>query len=278
MKLVYTLIFLFVLAQVIGIFTGTIILKDIYGNPYVQFFFLTDDSSSISSSLFLFLYILVSSFVLLLLIRFFSKYVLFFKLLEFVIISTSSSIVIYSFFRLFLSYEHSMMGGILIGLFIAALKFLNFKIKNIVAILSTAGVGVIFGISFEIIPIIVFLVLLSIYDYLSVFRTKHMVELANFVMKEDLAFTITASRKRTKPGERNRIDLGTGDLIAPIAFEISSLSFNPTSTLFIFVGAVVSLFVFVYILSKRKIVLPALPPIVLGMLLFFGIGLILGFY
>ena len=132
---------------------------------------------------------------------------------------------------------------------------------------------------FGLFPLILFLILLSAYDYLSVFTTKHMVEMANFIIKQDLAFTVTARGPPVKPGQQEqRIDLGTGDMIAPIMLEVSALSMSPTATAFVLVGAIISMALFITMVWKKKMVLPALPPIVLGMIVSLLLGFLLGLY
>jgi hypothetical protein len=106
-----------------------------------------------------------------------------------------------------------------------------------------------------------------------------MVEMADFVVQKDLAFTVTARAPPPAPGEREqRVDLGTGDMVAPIMLEVSALTFNPIATAFVFVGGVVALGLFLFLVWKKKMVLPALPPIVLGMLASLALGFLLGFY
>ncbi|MFH2106115.1 MAG: presenilin family intramembrane aspartyl protease [Candidatus Micrarchaeota archaeon] len=278
MGLAEKLLVVFIAAQLLGFFTGFVLVKDSNDNPYAQSFFVDQDTSDVSTPFYFFIYIIFSSFLLLMLVRLFPNKGLMFKLLEFLIIASASSIVFYSFLRFAFSYEESMLGGIALGLVLAFMKFNSLPVKNLVAIISTAGVGVVFGLSFQIIPIFIFIVLLAIYDYIAVFKTKHMVELAEFVMKQDLAFTITVRQKPKAEGERERLDLGTGDLIVPIATEMSAFAFNPISALFVFAGATISLYAFIYIASRKKMILPALPPIVFGMAIFFAIGKLIGFY
>jgi len=211
-----------------------------------------------------------------LLIKVFKLYDLIFQLLEFFLISAASSIVFYSFLRLVSGYEISMGLGIILGICLSGIRRVIPGLKNLAAVLATAGVGVIFGISLAPLPAILFLIFLSVYDYVAVFITKHMVDFADFIIKKDLAFTVTA--KGIVEGKPRRIDLGTGDLIAPIIFEVSVLPFSPVAAVFVFAGALISLAVFLFLVWKRKIVLPALPPLVFGMLLFFLLGMLLGFY
>ncbi len=279
MRLLLGILGFFIVAQLLGIFTGITILADISTNPYVEELVITSDADEPMNALFFIVYILLGAVIMIMLIRLLGMYPIIFLLMEFALISTSSSIVFYAILRVALGYETSTLIAILMGLLFAGLKMVRPRLKNIAAVLATAGVGVIFGISLGMLPLIIFLVFLSFYDYLSVFLTRHMVELANFVVKRNLAFTVTAKAPPLKKGEKERrIDLGTGDLIAPIMLEVSALSFNPLATVFVFVGAVVSLALFIILMWKKKMILPALPPIVFGMVASLLIGFLLGVY
>ncbi len=193
MRLVARLLLFFVLAQVFGIFTGIVVLFDLSTNPYVASLVVTSDTEDPLNALFFLVYILLGAVVMMVFIRFF-KMPLIFRLLEFMLLSGATSIVFYSFLRLAFSFEISMAAGVVLGLLLALMKYFRPGIKNAAVILATAGVGVVFGVSLGMIPLIIFLVLLSVYDYSAVFFTKHMVELADYIVKKDLAFTVTASR------------------------------------------------------------------------------------
>jgi presenilin-like A22 family membrane protease len=279
MRLIANMLLLFVCAQMFGIFVGSVIIKDMNSNPYVAGLVVTTNVNDVGNALFFIVYILLGATVMILLIRHLKHLGLLFRLMEFVLISTSSSIVFYAFFRLALGFGESMLLGIIFALAFSASRFFIPSFKNLAAMFATAGVGTIFGISMGLLPLLIFIVLLSIYDFLSVFMTRHMVEMAEFIVKKDMAFTITARAPPPKPGEREqRIDLGTGDMIAPIMMEVSAMMFNPMATVFIFVGAVVSMAAFLTLVWKKKMVLPALPPIVLGMIVGLLTGFLLGFY
>ncbi len=279
MRLVFTIIAFFILAQLLGMFTGIVIINDMPQNPYVSSLVVTGDSNNLFNAVFFIIYVLFGAVLMILLIRIFKLQMKLFRLMEFMLISVSSSIVFYSFFRFVFGYDMSMSLGMILGLVFAGMKILLPMLKNAAAVLATAGVGVIFGVSLGLYPTVLFLILLSIYDYLSVFMTKHMVELANFVVQKDLAFTVTAKGPPARLGEpEKRIDLGTGDMIAPIMLEVSAMAYNPAAVPFVFVGAVVSMSAFLLLVSKRKVVLPALPPVVAGMLVALLIGFLIGAY
>lgn len=275
-KLVGMIVLLFIVSQLLGMFTGLMVILDIQHNPYVSSLMVTTDAESPANAFLFMLYVIIGAIVMVILIRKFGLYEIIFRVMEFMLISTASSIVFYSFLRLFFGYEISTFGGILLGLSLAAAKTFRKEFKNIAAVLATAGVGVIFGISLGPFPVILFLLFLSVYDYISVFKTKHMVEFADYIVERDLAFTVTS--KAVIEGKERRIDLGTGDLIAPIILEVSSMAYLPAAVPFVFAGAVVSLGVFLFLVWKKKVVLPALPPLVFGMLIFLLLGMVLGFY
>jgi presenilin-like A22 family membrane protease len=279
MRLLLNMLAFFILAQLLGLFTGLMILHDMTKNPYVSSLVVTSNAEDPANALFFIAYILVGAVVMIALIRTFRIFPLIFRLMEFGLIASSSSIVFYSFLRLVADYDASTLAAIAVALLFAAAKAFRPGLKNAAAVMATAGVGVIFGVSLGLVPLILFLVLLSIYDYLSVFKTKHMVEMADFVVSKNMAFTVTARAPPQKPGgKEQRIDLGTGDMIAPIMLEVSALTISPVATLFAFIGAVVSLGLFLSLVWKKKMVLPALPPIVLGMTVSLLIGFLLGLY
>ncbi|HSB47316.1 MAG TPA: presenilin family intramembrane aspartyl protease [Candidatus Bilamarchaeum sp.] len=279
MRLILSLLGIFIIAQLLGIYTGTVILKDFTRNPYVSSLAVTTDSDDPFNAVFFIVYILAGAALMIVLIRYFGMVPIVFRLMEFFLISSSSSIVFYSFARTAIGYETSTVIGVIAGLLFSGAKLVFPGLKNAAAVFATAGVGVIFGISLGLFPLILFLIFLSVYDFLSVFQTKHMVEMADFIVKKDMAFTVTAKAPPPAPGEKEqRIDLGTGDIIAPIMLEVATLTLSPAATALVFAGAVLSLGIFLSAVWRKKMVLPALPPIVLGMIVALSVGFLLGLY
>lgn len=276
-KLFAKLILFFMLAQLIGLYVGNQILKDMNANPYVTAFVVTSDTQDPLNAIYFFGYILVGAVFFILIMKF-SFANLLFKLIEFILIATSSSIVFYSFLRILFGFDISMEIGILLGLTLAILKIFLPALKNTATIFAAAGAGVIFGVSLGPIPVVLFLVFLSLYDYLAVFKTGHMVRMAEFITKQDLSFTITAKTIVPETKKEARIDLGSGDVIAPIMFGVSLLQISLIASLSASLGAFLFLSAFLLLALKTRIVLPALPPIVAGMFLFFAIGKLIGLY
>ncbi|MEM2908983.1 MAG: presenilin family intramembrane aspartyl protease [Candidatus Bilamarchaeaceae archaeon] len=276
MHIVTKLLLLFLVSQLLGVYSGIVVLYDYGRNPYVSGMVVTTDTSDPFNAVLFAALILIGAGLMIFLIKMFHLYDIVFQIMEFFLVAMASSIVFYSIMRVVSGYEISMLTGIIFGLILSILKRLTPLLKNTAAVLATAGVGVIFGLSLAPIPAILFLVFLSLYDYASVFITKHMIEFANFVIRKDLAFTVTA--KGVVAGKERRIDLGTGDLIAPILLEVSVLPLGFYATAFVFLGAFTALCLFLFLVWEKRMVLPALPPLVFGMFMAFLAGMLLGLY
>ena len=138
--------------------------------------------------------------------------------------------------------------------------------NNLLLALSIAGAGSLIGLSLGLLPVTFFLVLLSIYDFIAVFYTKHMITLANMFKKQKLGLMFAI------PTKKKNYFLGGGDLVVPLV--VSSSLFIVLITRYSFVTTIIAV-VLVWITSliglawtfwflennKMKIkALPALPP------------------
>jgi presenilin-like A22 family membrane protease len=278
-KLIFGILAFFVLAQIIGLFTGLTLFKDMFDNPYVRPFYEEQQmvSQGPESALYLIGYTLIGAVVIVLLVRKVRNEFIF-RIMEFILISTASSLVFYSFLRLALNYEQSIIGGIIFGLSIAIAKQFFPAMKNLATVLAAAGAGALFGTSFGFVPAMLFLVLISVYDYIAVFKTKHMVELADYMVKKDLSFTVTSKAVLPKEKKERRMDLGSGDLMLPVMISVSSMTISPIASLLVFIGATLSIGIFLEYVSTKKAVFPALPPIAAGIIIFLFLGYVLGMY
>jgi presenilin-like A22 family membrane protease len=113
-------------------------------------------------------------------------------------------------------------------------KYPEWYVIDTLGILIGAGVASIFGVSLDILPVIVLLVLLAVYDAISVYKTKHMITLAEGVidLKTPILFVIPKRRdysfirdgigKLEEGGERAAFIIGMGDLIMPSILVVSA--------------------------------------------------------
>jgi presenilin-like A22 family membrane protease len=113
-------------------------------------------------------------------------------------------------------------------------KYPEWYVIDALGILIGAGVAAIFGASLDILPVIILLILLAVYDAISVYKTKHMITLAEGVMdlKTPILFVIPKRRdysfikegigKLADGGERSAFIIGMGDMIMPSILVVSA--------------------------------------------------------
>jgi presenilin-like A22 family membrane protease len=165
-------------------------------------------------------------------------------------------------------------------------------------ILIAAGAASIFGISLSIVPVIILLVILLVYDAISVYKTRHMITLAEGVvdMKSPILFIVPKKRGYSYRnegianieggGERAAYIIGMGDLIMPSILVVSANVFLDTAKIgFItipalgaMIGSVIGLSLLLMVVRKGK-PQAGLPPInggaILGFLAGYGLALLL---
>ncbi len=119
-----------------------------------------------------------------------------------------------------------------IALMLAIIYYPEWYVIDSVGILVSAGVSVLFGISMSAIPVIVLLLILAVYDAISVYKTRHMVSLAESVIniKAPLLFVVPKSWGYSFRGDarvghsdgRGAYFLGLGDAIMPTVLVVSA--------------------------------------------------------
>ena len=131
-------------------------------------------------------------------------------------------------------------------------------------LMGAAGAGI-FGISFGIVPALLLLVVLAVYDAIAVYRTKHMLTLADGVMdlklpvmfvvpqRLDYSFTDT-DEELTEDGGHDALFMGLGDAVIPGILIASAAHFIdvPLVENFAVFGAFVGAFVG-FVLLMRKV-------------------------
>ncbi len=281
--LIEKIFILFVLTQLIGIYVGVTLIENAKVVPEFNELSVSPvkDPGSMLNTLFFVAYVLLGAGFMLLLIKYY-KGVMIFKLIEFMIIFSASNVVFFVLSVAVLRLDP--MVGILLSLaasFALALsKFVFRQVKNAAAVISSAGVGAIFGFSVSFIPTLAIVVLISLYDFWAVFKTRHMVTLARELDSRDLSFAVSASEKvkvktqakvagktvsRTVEQEGGRLELGTGDLAVPAMLSVSAYPFGGlAASMGAMAGASIALYLMLKFVNERRLILPALPPICFG--------------
>jgi presenilin-like A22 family membrane protease len=122
-------------------------------------------------------------------------------------------------------------------LVVALIKYPEWYIINLCGIIVGVGAIGIFGISLSIFLVIVMLIGLAIYDAISVYKTKHMIDLADAVMDLKLPVMLVVPKTRTysmlketkglkekleDKEEREAFFMGLGDIVMPGILVVSS--------------------------------------------------------
>lgn len=209
-QLFLQLLAVFLIVQVLGLWTADFLVKE-----NVRATIVSENPQDILNSIGLFGYIIIFTLILLFIIKILKGWKLFafFKVIEALAIFGTSLIV---FSSLMPDLAALTLSALLVAL--RNLKREDILLRNIASILAAAGAGALIGVSLGIIPVIVFLVLLSAYDFIAVFKTKHMVTLAKAITKRNLSFTVAM------PTREHKFELGTGDLVLPLAFATAVLA------------------------------------------------------
>ena len=151
------------------------------------------------------------------------------------------------------------------------LKKPSILIQNFCVILGIAGVGSVLGLSLNPLMVALLLIIFSIYDFIAVYKTKHMVKMAKEMIesKAILALVVPSnllgfqeSLEKIKPGGKFLI-LGGGDIVFPLLFCASLIPFGIFNSIIVALFALIGLFVGFWFFISQKVhqPIPALPPI-----------------
>ena len=130
-------------------------------------------------------------------------------------------------------------------LVITLIKYPEWYVIDISGIIMGAGAIAMFGISLNISLTIILLIGMAIYDAISVYRTKHMIDLADTVLKSKVPLMLVIPKTRRysliketkslkeKPEdeERNAFFIGLGDIVFPGILFASTINNLPSNGL-----------------------------------------------
>jgi len=115
-------------------------------------------------------------------------------------------------------------------------KYPEWYVIDGLGILIAAGVSSIFGVSLDVLPVVVLLVLLAAYDAISVYKTKHMITLAEGVLDQKTPILFVIPKKKDysfirdgigpiaegEGSERAAMIIGMGDMVMPAILVVSA--------------------------------------------------------
>ena len=193
----------------------------------MQAFEQTDDPINL---VYIFVILLVLTAVILLIAKFWKK-----QLIQFIILGAIGYTAFWVFrplIQIILPWQFAMLISALLAiiLIITLYKYPEWYVIDIAGIVIGAGAIAIFGMSLGVLLVIILLIGLAIYDAISVYKTKHMIDLADSVMDLKLPVLLVVPKvrhysliKETKSlkqkikedDERDAFFMGLGDIVMP---------------------------------------------------------------
>lgn len=253
---------MFLAVQFIALFTGILMISKPTTPPPLPV---------AQSLIWFFVAFLISLGIIMLAIRFLKKmsFSAFFAFLIFV----GAQIVFASFLPLLIS--------IVLAVAIVGLRFWkpNLITHNLAIFLGVAGVAAMLGTILPVFAILIILFGLSIYDFIAVFKTKHMVSMFKDLLAKGVPLAIVVpeqpvqfaanvqkiSKAKLRETDKKVLMLGTGDLAFPALFAVAAFAASGIfAALAIIAGAIIGLVFNHYLLTIKKFkFIPALPFIAL---------------
>lgn len=146
-------------------------------------------------------------------------------------------------------------------------------IQDLLIILGMAGAGSILGLNLNPQVVSVLLIVFSIYDFVAVYKTKHMIRMAKEMIKSEAILGLIVpselssfkeNLKGVRPGGKFLI-LGGGDIVFPLVFAVSLIPFGILKSFIVAFFSLIGLFFsfWFFISQKTRQPIPALPPIAL---------------
>src|SRR4030042_2181553 len=135
------------------------------------------------------------------------------------------------------------------------LIFRNVLIHNLVVVLAVSSISVLFGLNLTPMSAIIILLIIAVYDFWAVYKTKHMVRMFQGMAKAKVHFALIIpynfkglfNKVKDVMPQTEYVFLGTGDLAIPAIFMITCLKINLITSLLVALGSIGGL-IFLHIL------------------------------
>ncbi len=244
-KVILILVFLFLIAQYIGIY-----INNYYQEKELPYNLQRPEIESKTSFIQLFSMIILVSIIAFVLIRLRAE-----KIWKFWFFFAVMFTLLIAFSTIF--YQ---LAALVIAFIAAYLKIFRPSIilHNITELFIYGGLAAMFIPLFSIFSISILLILISCYDMIAVWKTKHMISLAKFQSKLKIFAGLII------PYKKNRMAiLGGGDVGFPLLFTAICYNFIGSKALIIPIFTALSLFCLLY-KGKKKTFYPAMPFITIG--------------
>ncbi len=186
-------------------------------------------------------------------------------LIQLIILFAVASTQFYVFIALIPNFMISILLAVVLT--VVLYKYPEWYVIDVIGVIIGAGAASIFGISLMVVPAIVLLAVLAVYDAIAVYHTKHMVSLAEGVLDLRLPVLLVVPRRRNfsfirdvdmKSGEA--YFMGLGDMVIPSILTVSAYRFVAAPQFILFnlpawgtmIGTLVGYIALTFIIGKGK--------------------------
>ncbi len=245
-----------------------LLLSHIFINAGMEVFEQADDPMNL---IWVFVTILGMTIIILLIAKFWKK-----RLIQFIILFAVGYTSFYIFLPLFSLVISNWLITVILSIILAAclvvvlVKYPEWYVIDLCGIIISAGAIALFGISLSILLVLVLLIGLAVYDAISVYKTKHMIDLADTVMDLKLPvllvvpkikhYSLLKETKRLKEKlqdgeEREAFFMGLGDVVMPgilVATTYTTISNGLPVAISVLVGTLVGFAALMTFVIKGK--------------------------
>lgn len=189
-----------------------------------------EDTSDPFNILYIFVIIIVMTLIILIIAKYWKKQVI--QAIILFAIGYTAFFIFVPLFSLLLPDVLSIGVGIIaaVVLVVVLYKYPEWYVIDLCGIIVGAGAIAIFGVSLSILLVIILLLVLAVYDAISVYKTKHMIDLADTVMDLKLPVLLVVPKirkysliqetkslkeKLKEDEERDAFFMGLGDVVMP---------------------------------------------------------------
>lgn len=196
--------------------------------------------------LYLFIALMLMTWVLIMLIKHNLSKVIFWI---FVIVS---SLIIFEFLSFLLPLIFSLIATVVIMVYY--FKYANIIGRDIVNIILFISISSFISLALGFIASVILTAIIAVYDYIAVFKTKHMITLVKGMKENIYLGGIILMAKKIK----GRVMIGGGDLVFPsILFTSTAIYFSMNAAYFVLAGAILGLLILI-ITGKKDRAYPAM--------------------
>lgn len=220
---------------------------------------------------YIFVIMLVITVTILLIAKFWKK-----QLIQVIILGAIGYTAAYVFYPLFALVVHDLLASLVFPIIAAVIlviilfKYPEWYVIDISGVIIGAGAIAIFGISLGILLVIILLIGLAVYDAISVYKTKHMIDLADTIMDLKLPILLVVPKirhysliketkslkEKLKEGEeRDAFFMGLGDVVMPGILVVATY-YSPENglpiALSVIVGTLIGFVVLMSFVMKGK--------------------------